>query len=372
MRFEREQPSPGLVDERLLAAPLLELFDDAVIVTDAEGTPVLLNERARRLTGAPQSDEVWRTCSRSGSAGDLPLARVLRGEQVSDVELDCRDAAGTPRTLRVSGRPLRQGHGAPHGAIIAFRDVTEPDLPAATPPPQALERLPAAVSTVRAADGILLWVSESWQELFGYTCDEAVGRHTSLVVAPIEHTPQERARAMAAALEEEGRWHGEVECVHRDGTHLWTAVEVARFDDPHHGETWICVQTDVSSARAEQAALATSVIRWRSAFDDSPIGMALVGPDLRMTDVNARFCTLAGYSPSELVDTSLATFLHPDDVASEAELAADLRAGRVGSYRIDVRLVRRDGAVVPVTASFTLVRDADGRVLHEIAVLHEA
>jgi PAS domain S-box-containing protein len=253
------------------------------------------------------------------------------------------------------------------------RDVT----PAGGARPQPDSRLgglahaATAAALVREADGTLLWVSDAWQRMFGFAADEAVGRHVSVVVAPVEHTPRERALDMTRALDAAGRWTGEVECVCKDGTRLWTATQITRFEDPGEGAVWVSVHVDVTAAHADRTAAATSVDRWHGVFEDAPVAMALVGPDLRMVDVNSRLCELTGYPRGELVDTSLATFLHPDDVPQHAELAARLRAGELDSYRLDLRIVDGAGASVRVTSSHSLVRGPHDRAIYEIAVLAE-
>ena len=99
--------------------------------------------------------------------------------------------------------------------------------------------------------------------------------------------------------------------------------------------------------------------------------MAVIAADLRMVDVNERLCAMSGYPRRELVGTSLATLAHPDDIALDAESAARLRAGEIPRYRVDKRLRRPDGRIVPVTIRVSLVRTAESEVMHELAVVAE-
>ena len=56
-----------------------------------------------------------------------------------------------------------------------------------------LANIPEGVALVRAADGVLVWVNETWARMFGYRPGELVGQHISVVNAPVGVTPLERA-----------------------------------------------------------------------------------------------------------------------------------------------------------------------------------
>ena len=65
-----------------------------------------------------------------------------------------------------------------------------------------------------------------------------------------------------------------------------------------------------------------SEARWRSLFEQAPIGIILVGPHGRYVEVNPAFCAMTGYSAAELRRLSPADITHEDDrAATEAILA---------------------------------------------------
>ena len=246
---------------------------------------------------------------------------------------------------------------------------SERRLARSRPAEATLDHLPVAVSVIRAADGELLYVNDAWQAMFGFRRDEAVGRQVSLIGA--HALASVRATEMQRELERTGRWQGEVEARRKDGETVWATTDVCQFHDPVHGSVLIDVQRDVTAEREAHAVRAQAAHRWSSAFEDAPVGMAVIAPDLRMVDVNERLCAMSGYPRRELVGTSLATLAHPDDIALDAESAARLRAGEIPRYRVDKRLRRPDGRIVPVTIRVSLVRTAESEVMHELAVVAE-
>jgi diguanylate cyclase (GGDEF)-like protein/PAS domain S-box-containing protein len=104
--------------------------------------------------------------------------------------------------------------------------------------------------------------------------------------------------------------------------------------------------------------------RFRRAFEDAPIGMAVSDLDGRFLDVNQALCAITGYSQGELVGTTYASITHPEDIPADLETMRSLISGDANSAVAEKRYLRPDGSVVWVSRSVTVVRDADGAPLH--------
>jgi PAS domain S-box-containing protein len=121
----------------------------------------------------------------------------------------------------------------------------------------------------------------------------------------------------------------------------------------------------------EHDALRVSEERFRLAFDEAPIGMAIVELDGRFNRVNRALCTLVGYAPEELERLTLQTLVHPDDPPRDASLVDRLLAGEIPSYQREKRYVRKDGAVVHVRVHVTVLRDSRGRPHHVLGQIED-
>ena len=108
------------------------------------------------------------------------------------------------------------------------------------------------------------------------------------------------------------------------------------------------------------AALAESERRFRATFDQAAVGMAHMSCDERLLLVNQRFCQIVGYSREELSRTTRHDLIHPDDRAESLAWAQRLYRGEIDSYSMEKRCLHRDGHVVWVAATASLVRDASG------------
>jgi PAS domain S-box-containing protein len=106
-------------------------------------------------------------------------------------------------------------------------------------------------------------------------------------------------------------------------------------------------------------------------IDDAPTGMALLSLDGRLVRVNRAFCEVIGHEPAGLANLTLQDITHPEDRNSDLALAAQLVRGEIPTYQLEKRYLRRDGAVVDVMLSVSIVRDSAGTPRHYVAQIQD-
>ncbi|KLU10134.1 cell wall metabolism sensor histidine kinase WalK [Kocuria sp. SM24M-10] len=120
--------------ERLLQT-VMDAVDVGVLAIDEDGHDVLMNRRQRRIhqLSLPEgmSDGAEADLLIYADAEGTPLlpeervaARAVRGESFSDV-LVWAGRAPAQRVLSVSARVMRDDDGRPEGSVLSFNDVTE-------------------------------------------------------------------------------------------------------------------------------------------------------------------------------------------------------------------------------------------------------
>jgi diguanylate cyclase (GGDEF)-like protein/PAS domain S-box-containing protein len=124
------------------------------------------------------------------------------------------------------------------------------------------------------------------------------------------------------------------------------------------------VNLEVTDRERTHEALRRSEASFSSAFDNSPIGMAIIAPDESLLRANDAFCALTKRSREELHRGSWSELIHPDDVESNRELTGRMLAGERRTAMVERRYLRPDHSVVHTVMSITLVRDEVGRPLH--------
>ncbi|MBI5767946.1 MAG: response regulator [Verrucomicrobia bacterium] len=162
--------------------------------------------------------------------------------------------------------------------------------------------------------------------------------------------------------------------------HLWRAHP--ERDAAGRIVRWVGTSTDIhdqklAAARLEQrvaqrtAELAASEARFRSAFDDAGIGMALVGLDGRWLRVNRAICEIVGHPEAVLLKKTFQDITHPDDLATDLGHVRDLIEGRGRTYQMEKRYFHRDGHLVWVNLAVSIVRDPAGAPLHFVSQIED-
>lgn len=87
---------------------------------------------------------------------------------------------------------------------------------------------------------------------------------------------------------------------------------------------------------------------YQQLLDATPIGMALIGPNLEHRQANAIWADMIGYTPEELVTRSMSQMTYGLDRQSDQALTRLLAEGRREPFTTTKIWVRRDGTLVRV------------------------
>jgi diguanylate cyclase (GGDEF)-like protein/PAS domain S-box-containing protein len=123
--------------------------------------------------------------------------------------------------------------------------------------------------------------------------------------------------------------------------------------------------------RRSEAASFEAEERFRSAFENAPIGMALAQPDGILVRVNRAYATILGYDPEELIGRAIKEFTHPDDWEANAVQLSALVAGDIDRFHMEKRYNHSDGHVVWCTVSTSCVRGEGGRPLYLVGQIED-
>lgn len=125
------------------------------------------------------------------------------------------------------------------------------------------------------------------------------------------------------------------------------------------------------AAGAAEEALRRSEARFRLAFDNAPIGMALVAPDGRWLATNPALCRIVGYTTDVLATKTFQDITHPDDLEADLGYVGRMLAGETETYSMEKRYFHALGHVVWVNLSVSLVRDEVGQPLYFISQIED-
>jgi len=103
----------------------------------------------------------------------------------------------------------------------------------------------------------------------------------------------------------------------------------------------------------------------------APLGIARVGPNMKIIDVNPRMATLMHLNATDVVGTPVARYLNPEEFARVAELFRPLWKGDVDTIESDSNMLRPDKTTVWLHWSATTVRNVAGRVEYFLAMYED-
>lgn len=110
----------------------------------------------------------------------------------------------------------------------------------------------------------------------------------------------------------------------------------------------IISEFEIARSRLAEAVSAreASEAQYRTAFQDAPVGVCLVGQDGCFRQVNKAFCRMLDYTEAELLQKRFADITHPDDIASSISAAQRLWAGEVASIEMEKRYLTKSNSVI--------------------------
>ena len=225
----------------------LRSIGDAVITTNTEARITDLNEVAETLTGWSRDEALGQPLERvfniinevTRRPVENPATRALREGVIvglaNHTVLVKKDGSECP--IDDSAAPIRNEQGHVSGCVLIFRDVTAQRLIEREKANQLITaRLLAAI--VESSDDAIISKSlegiiQSWnaaaERLFGFTAEEAVGQHISIVIPPDRITEEDQI--IASLKTGERIDHFETERMRKDGGRIIVSLTISPIKD---------------------------------------------------------------------------------------------------------------------------------------------
>ncbi len=231
----------------------------------------------------------------------------------------------------------------------------------------------------------VLEVNRAFCLLLGYTPAELIGKKSSYFTHPDDLGIN--AEVVDTLLG--GKipiFHGEKRYIRKNGNTVWARVTGTVIQDedgkPEYG---LGMVEDISYQRyAEEtirrtnrelqiqtAAQHEQIQRFDRVFEMGPIGMCVVGPDLKFSRVNKSMCEFVGYTEEELTGLKVEEITHPDDVNIDVALAGQLFREQIPFYQIEKRYIRKDGSIRWGHLTASMVRDEAGTPLYGLGMVKD-
>lgn len=123
--------------------------------------------------------------------------------------------------------------------------------------------------------------------------------------------------------------------------------------------------------RVSSAELRESEERLRATFEQAAVGIAHVSTAGRFLRINDRFCDIVGHTHGEMLARTFQDITHPEDLEADLEHAQRLLRGEADTYSMEKRYLRKDGEVVWVNLTVSLVRSQAGHPRWFVSVVED-
>jgi PAS domain S-box-containing protein len=286
---------------------------------------------------------------------------------------------GTPLWVSETARVVRDSGGTPN-VLIVCQDITERKRAE-----EAVERLVRQNELILNAagegiygldlEGRTTFCNPAAAAMIGWEPEELIGKpqHAILHHSKPDGSPYPQEECPIYAAFGDGAVHHVSNEVfwRKDGTSFpveYVSTPIREGDDIVGA---VVVFRDITARKRAEEALRESEERFRGAFETAAHGMTVIAPDSSYIAVNPTFCRITGYSEAELLAQKVQDITHPDDMEEDLASLQRLLAGEIPSHQMEKRYIHKQGHVVWIQVSVSLVRDSVGKPMYFVSHIQD-
>jgi PAS domain S-box-containing protein len=383
-----EDNGPALSVSGAFSQSVIEANPDCFKVVDLQGNLLLMNSEGLRQLDIEDfsscQGKQWSGLWPGNTRGEIDAAvKDAAAGKTSNFEAFCPTMAGTPKWWDVKVSPVHGDGGDVTAVIAVSRDITWRK--------QSEERLRVSQEQLKAGLEVAglglgqidyragtISLDRRAAAMYGLKPSEPLARsqvHASF--HPDDAPDLQRSIAELLERRHDSVMASEHRTVLPGGEVRWLNVRKQIFTAPdangiNRPVSGILAAQDVTDRKVTEERLRESEEHHRALFEQGAVGHAAVEPETgRFLRVNARYCTMHGYSENQLLGRSFLEFTHPDDRDADHERFMSVVSGASGGYDAEKRYVRRDGSVTWVRVTANAVHDVQGKTLFNLVVAQD-
>ncbi|CAM4248478.1 PAS domain S-box protein [Gillisia hiemivivida] len=153
---------------------------------------------------------------------------------------------------------------------------------------------------------------------------------------------------------------------------LWCDVNTSIIRTNSESTDLIVTQVeDITSRKLLEKQASENALQFKSAFEFSPNGMAMISLDGKWLKVNKILSKLLGYTQKEFLKKGFTEFTHPEEKNLDLQSLQQLFSDKIKTYKTEKRYIHKNGNIVYGLISVSLLRDQDGAPLYFIAQIND-
>ena len=204
-------------------------------------------------------------------------------------------------------------------------------------------------------------VNAAWLELFEYSKNEVLGKTT--VELGIIRNAATQSQSLNLLSNGEAISGLETEAYTKSGKLLTTLVHATKCE--MDGTKFILLtQEDLTKQRRLER-------KFEATFNQAAVGVAQVAPNGSWLSINKKFCDILEMEEKELLCKTFQDITHPDDLDTDLQLVNKMLSRELDHYSLEKRYIKKDGSIVWVNLTVSLVWTADGDPDYFISVVED-
>jgi PAS domain S-box-containing protein len=207
-------------------------------------------------------------------------------------------------------------------------------------------------------DGRFLYINRKWQEVLGYTAEEAK-KMTNLEIVAKDKT--QYCKDIFKRLEHgENIERAELTFISKDGREIYVQGSINAYFENGEFISTRCIFRDITEAKEAEDQLRESERRYRELYEGSIDGYAMVNMEGTIIESNAAFKEMLGYTDEELLEKTYEDITPSRWHSLEAKIIESQVMKRGFSEVYEKEYIRKDGTVFPITIRTYLQKDEAG------------
>ena len=327
-----------------------------------------------------EAGDGWRESLHPDDLVPLEAAQsAFRARQPFQIQFRLRRHDGVWRWMLNSGKPRYSPAGEFTGYTGSCVDITERF--------EAEEEARRQLRVMRtitdnAVESLFLmdasrrisFVNPAAERMFDWKADELIGEilHEKLHYQRPDGTPFSIRECPLGRVFTSGqtlREHKDV-FFRRDGSPVHVQCSIAPIRSNGRIDGAVLVVHDITYRKHAEEALRRSEDLFSAIFRQAIVGITEIDLTGKFLMVNDRFCEIVGRSRDEILTLTTQGITHADDVPNNMAMLE--RSRTIGEdYQLEKRYFRPDASIVWVHNSVSVVRDAEGKPHHLVAVVRD-
>lgn len=131
------------------------------------------------------------------------------------------------------------------------------------------------------------------------------------------------------------------------------------------------ITMDITDRKLVANALRESDDRYTATFDNVSVGIVLSAFNGTLIKANEAFSQITGYRQDELLGVSFKSITYPDDIPQNEALYQQLFAGNIPFFIYEKRYYHKNGYLIWVRSSTSLVKDAENNPAYAVIVVED-